>query len=122
MWLLELDEDYVEARANLGCVLAETGYPDSAIAAFEGALARHPEYADAVFHLARTLDDAGHQQEALNYWRLFLTWLPIIRGPRKPAIAWDWRTATWNQQNQNRFPNATKRPRFAERRGPVIQC
>ena len=31
---LELDEDYVEARANLGCVLAETGRSDLALAAF----------------------------------------------------------------------------------------
>ena len=33
---LELDEDYVEARANLGCVLAEQGQPDLAVAAFQG--------------------------------------------------------------------------------------
>ena len=33
---VELDEDYVEARANLGCVLAETGQSDLAVAAFEG--------------------------------------------------------------------------------------
>ena len=38
---IELDEDYVEARANLGCVLAETGQRDLAVAAFEGAL-RYP--------------------------------------------------------------------------------
>ena len=41
---IELDEDYVEARANLGCVLAESGQPDLAVAAFEGALAYHREY------------------------------------------------------------------------------
>lgn len=73
---LELDEDYVEARANLGCVLAETGHAELAIAAFEGALARHSEYADVVFHLARTLDDVGRDQEALDYWRLFLQLAP----------------------------------------------
>ena len=33
---VELDEDYVEARANLGCVLAETGEADLALAAFQG--------------------------------------------------------------------------------------
>ena len=38
---IELDEDYVEARANLGCVLAETGRRDLAVAAFEGALRYH---------------------------------------------------------------------------------
>ena len=56
---IELDEDYVEARANLGCVLAETGRHDLAIAAFEGALAYHPDYADVHYHLARSLDERG---------------------------------------------------------------
>ena len=49
---IELDEEYVEARANLGCVLAETGEQELAVAAFEGALAFHAEYADVHFHLA----------------------------------------------------------------------
>ena len=56
---IELDEDYVEARANLGCVLAETGQRELAVAAFEGALRYHAGYADAHYHLARTLDDTG---------------------------------------------------------------
>ena len=54
---IELDEDYVEARANLGCVLAETGQRELAVAAFEGALRYHPDYADVHYHLARTLDE-----------------------------------------------------------------
>jgi tetratricopeptide (TPR) repeat protein len=73
---LEIDEDFVEARANLGCVLAETGQRDLAIAAFEGALSRHPEYPDVLFHLARTLDDAGRADEALVHWRNFLSLAP----------------------------------------------
>ena len=73
---LEIDEDFVEARANLGCVLAETGQADLAIAAFEGALARHPEYPDVLFHLARMLDDIGQADEALAYWRRFLALAP----------------------------------------------
>ena len=56
---IELDEDYVEARANLGCVLAETGQRDLAVAAFEGALRFHGDYADVHYHLARTLDEIG---------------------------------------------------------------
>ena len=39
---VELDEDYVEARANLGCVLAETGQHELAVAAFEGRTALSP--------------------------------------------------------------------------------
>jgi tetratricopeptide (TPR) repeat protein len=73
---LEIDEDFVEARANLGCVLAETGQPELAIAAFQGALARHPEYPDVLFHLARTLDDVGRCHEALEFWRRFLNLAP----------------------------------------------
>lgn len=73
---VELDEDYVEARANLGCVLAETGRLDLAVAAFEGALAHHAEYPDAHYHLARTLDDLGRRHEAESHWRSFAALAP----------------------------------------------
>ncbi len=73
---VELDEDYVEARANLGCVLAETGQHDLAVAAFEGALRYHPDYADVHYHLARTLDDMDRRDEAEEHWRAFLTQAP----------------------------------------------
>ncbi len=73
---IELDEEYVEARANLGCVLAETGQRELAIAAFEGALRYHPDYADAHYHLARTLDDMGHRRTADEHWRKFLALAP----------------------------------------------
>jgi tetratricopeptide (TPR) repeat protein len=69
---VELDEDYVEARANLGCVLAETGQRELAVAAFEGALAFHPEYEDVHYHLARTLDELGRRSEAESHWQAFL--------------------------------------------------
>jgi tetratricopeptide (TPR) repeat protein len=73
---VELDEDYVEARANLGCVLAESGQTELAAAAFEGALAIHPEYPDAHYHLARTLDELGRAGEADSHWRRFLALAP----------------------------------------------
>ncbi|HEX7379382.1 MAG TPA: tetratricopeptide repeat protein [Pirellulales bacterium] len=69
---IELDENYVEARANLGCVLAETGQAELAVAAFEGALTYHSDYPDAHYHLARTLDDLGRRDEADLHWRIFL--------------------------------------------------
>ncbi|HVX15739.1 MAG TPA: tetratricopeptide repeat protein [Pirellulales bacterium] len=69
---IELDENYVEARANLGCVLAETGQPELAVAAFEGALAYHRDYPDVHYHLARTLDELGRRDEADLHWRLFI--------------------------------------------------
>ena len=73
---IELDEDYVEARANLGCVLAQTGQSELAVAAFEGALAYHQDYADVHYHLARTLDELDRRQEAQRHWQTFLELAP----------------------------------------------
>ncbi len=73
---VELDEDYVEARANLGCVLAELGERELAVSAFQGALAFHDDYADAHYHLARTLDELGRADEAREHWEAFLRLAP----------------------------------------------
>jgi len=73
---IELDENYVEARANLGCVLAETGQRELAVAAFQGALAYHADYADVHYHLARTLDELARGDEAETHWRAFLDLAP----------------------------------------------
>ena len=73
---IELDEDYVEARANLGCVLAESGQRELAVAAFEGALRYHGGYADVHYLLARTLDEMGRRDEAEGHWRTFLAMSP----------------------------------------------
>jgi tetratricopeptide (TPR) repeat protein len=73
---IELDENFVEARANLGCVLAELSEPELAIAAFQGALAHHPDYPDVHYHLARTLDDLNRMDEADSHWDAFLKLAP----------------------------------------------
>ncbi len=73
---IELDEDYVEARANLGCVLAETGQGELAVTAFEGALEHHDEYPDVHYHLARTLEDLGRAEEARPHWATFIELAP----------------------------------------------
>jgi tetratricopeptide (TPR) repeat protein len=73
---VELDEDYVEARANLGCLLAELGQRDLAVAAFEGALRYHPDYADVHYHLARTLEDLRQPDAARLHWERFLALSP----------------------------------------------
>ncbi len=73
---IELEEDFVEARANLGCVLAELGELGLAEAAFRGALEYHPDYADAHYHLARLLDRAHRSNEAICHWRLFVSLAP----------------------------------------------
>jgi tetratricopeptide (TPR) repeat protein len=73
---LELNPELVEARANLGCVLAECGQTSLAIAAFEGALEQFADYADVHFHLARVLDEVGESQQAVDHWRTFLELSP----------------------------------------------
>jgi tetratricopeptide (TPR) repeat protein len=73
---LEIDEEFVEARANVGCLLAEMGETELAIAALEGALAFHPDYADAHYHLARLLDQQGRNGEAETHWVRFLECAP----------------------------------------------
>jgi Tfp pilus assembly protein PilF len=73
---IELDEDFVEARANLGCVLTELGEIGLAEAAFRGALEYHPDYADAHYHLARLLDRETRSREAAIQWRLFMDLAP----------------------------------------------
>lgn len=68
---IELDDTFLEARANLGCVLAELGQTDLAIAAFQGSLALHADYADAHYHLAQLLSAAGRTEEAEQHRQRF---------------------------------------------------
>lgn len=73
---IELDEEFVEARANLGCVLTELGQDELAVSAFEGVLEFHYQYPDVHFHLARTLDRLKRPEEAEIHWREFLKMSP----------------------------------------------
>ncbi|MBI1903084.1 MAG: tetratricopeptide repeat protein [Planctomycetia bacterium] len=73
---LEIDEEHIEARLNLGCVLAELGDRELAVAAFTGALRQHADYPDAHYHLARALAELGRPQEAAEHWRAFLALAP----------------------------------------------
>jgi tetratricopeptide (TPR) repeat protein len=73
---VELDEEYVEARANLGCVLAENNELELAVAAFQGALAFHSDYADVHYHLANSYDRLGQHVEAELHWHSFLALAP----------------------------------------------
>lgn len=73
---IELEPSFVEARANLGCVLAECGQFESAFSVFTEALEHYPDYADVHFHLARTLDDMGRKADALEHWRRFIQLAP----------------------------------------------
>lgn len=73
---VELDPNFVEARANLGCLLVELGQSELAVAAFEGALGYHADYPDVHYHVARALDDLGRHAEAEEHWREFLELAP----------------------------------------------
>jgi len=73
---IELDEDFIEARANLGCVLAETGQTVLAVAAFQGALSRDDGYPDVHYHLAKCLDEISDSEQAVRHWIRFLQLSP----------------------------------------------
>ena len=73
---IELDPDYVEARAGLGCLLKELGDQELAVAAFRGAIKHHPDYPGAHYHLAQTLTQLDQHEEADEHWRIFLSLTP----------------------------------------------
>jgi tetratricopeptide (TPR) repeat protein len=73
---IEMDEDYVEARANLACVLAEQGQTELAVAALEGALKYHPDFPDAHYHLAELLEDRGETASARRHFERFIELAP----------------------------------------------
>jgi len=74
--VIEIDPDHLQARANLGCVLAELGEHDLAVAALEGVLRQEPGYADAHWHIAGVLRDMGRPADSLHHLRRFLDLAP----------------------------------------------
>ena len=58
------------------CLLAELGQTTLAVAAFRGALALHPDFPDAHYHLALALEQQGEADEARAHWRCFLELSP----------------------------------------------
>lgn len=76
MMALELEPTLVEARANLGCVLAEYGQVELAVKEFQLALKQYPDYADVHFHLARLLDMQGQPEAACVHWQRFVDLAP----------------------------------------------
>ena len=73
---VELDDDHLEARSSLGCVLAELGEHELALAALEGVLRQQPDYADAHWHMAGVLNDVGRMTDAHRHLRAFLALAP----------------------------------------------
>lgn len=73
---VELDADHLEARSSLGCVLAELGEHELALAALDGVLCQQPDYADAHWHVAGILHDVGRAVESHRHLRTFLALAP----------------------------------------------
>jgi len=84
--VIEIDPDHLQARASLGCVLAELGEHDLAVAALEGVLRQEPDYADAHWHIAGVLREMGLSSDSDHHLRRFLAlapespWATLARG------------------------------------------
>lgn len=70
---VELDQQYLEAWTQLGCVAAELGQTQSALDAFDIALQAHADYPDAHFHKAELLHRLNRSAEAVPHWQAYLT-------------------------------------------------
>ncbi len=70
---VELDQQYLEAWTQLGCVAAELGQTQSALDAFDIALQSHADYPDAHFHKAELLHRLNRSAEAVPHWQAYLT-------------------------------------------------
>ena len=73
---IELDPEFVEARASLGAVLAELGQHELAVAALKGALSMYDDYVDVHYTLAKTLDKVGDTSEAEDHWQRVISLAP----------------------------------------------
>jgi len=73
---IEIDPDHLQARSSLGCVLAELGDHELALAALDGVLRQEPSYADAHWHVAGVLVEMGRPREARHHLGTFLALAP----------------------------------------------
>jgi len=74
--VIEIDAGHLRARTSLGCVLAELGDHELALAALEGVLRQQPGYADAHWHVAGVLLHLGRMREARHHLGTFLALAP----------------------------------------------
>ena len=90
---VELDANHLAARSSLGCVLAELGDHELALAALDGVLRQQPDYADAHWHMAGVLRDVGREAAARRHLATFLTlapespWATLARERLEAAVA-----------------------------------
>lgn len=73
---IELDPEFVEARASLGAVLSELGQDELAIAALRGALSLFEDYVDAHYTLAKVLDKLDRGETADAHWKRVIELAP----------------------------------------------
>lgn len=73
---IELDENFVEARASLGSLFVEMGETELAISAFEGALDFHDGYADVHYQLGLLLEKTDQKKKARKHLEAFLELSP----------------------------------------------
>ena len=69
---VELDQNYLEAWTQLGCVAAELEQTQSALDAFDIALHSHADYPDAHFHKAELLHRLNRREDARPHWQAYL--------------------------------------------------
>lgn len=98
--VVELDPHYLEAWTQLGCLYAEQQSYDIAANYFQTALAIHPEYPDAIFHLAESLKRLNRLEDAAVRWQEYLQF--DSRGPwaesARQALE-NWQQATPNVED-----------------------
>ncbi|WP_417849774.1 tetratricopeptide repeat protein [Thalassoglobus sp.] len=68
----EHDQDFLEAWTQIGCLHNELGENSAAANAFQVALTILPEYPDAHYHLAETLNQMGKTDVARLHWEEYL--------------------------------------------------
>ncbi|CAK9108553.1 unnamed protein product [Durusdinium trenchii] len=68
----EHDRDFLEAWTQIGCLHNELEERTSARTAFQVALSILPEYPDAHYHLAETLNELGETALARQHWQEYL--------------------------------------------------
>ncbi|MFO1021608.1 MAG: tetratricopeptide repeat protein [Planctomycetales bacterium] len=69
---IELDNDFLEAWGQLGCLYLQLEAFEAAEHAFQVALGLHADYPEAHLHLAELLHKTGRTAEAVPHWQAYL--------------------------------------------------
>ena len=80
--VVELANDNLKARNNLGLALAQTGRLPDALAAIQRAVEMDPSYAAGWNNLALVLQSMGRVDEAIARWEIALKLNPASGGPQ----------------------------------------